>query len=49
MVITSFVNKTKLSLINDDSIYRIGKTFYTQDLDSLAESFSSDGFGRLVT
>ena len=34
---------------NHDSIYRIGKTFYQQAFDSIAESLSSDGFGRLVT
>ena len=35
--------------LNDDSIYRKGRKFYTQALDSIAESLSNDGFGRFVT
>ena len=35
--------------LNDDSIYCKGKKFYTQALDSIAESLSNDGFGRFVT
>ena len=41
--------KTNLRfIINDDSIQRIEKTFYTQTFDSIAESLSSDGPGRFV-
>ena len=35
--------------LNDDSIYSKGRKFYTQALDSIAESLSNDGFGRFVT
>ena len=42
-------NPVMVIYLNDDSIYCKGKKFYTQALDSIAESLSNDGFGRFVT